>query len=239
METLPVIEIFGPTIQGEGPLIGKRTHFVRLGGCDSRCSWCDTKYAVLPEEVKKNKRSLTPDRIVFELLELDYLKGDWITLSGGNPAIHDLVDLIEHLKRQAATIALETQGTIYKPWMGRCDQVILSPKPPSSLDVRSLDTLKPFLNHVFEIPISLKIVVFDQIDLEWAKVAFKRYNVLQGYLQVGTTPGSPDDPIEKVRENILNRMEWLVQEVISDPELRSVRVLPQLHTLIYGQRRGI
>jgi len=45
MPLLPVSEIFGPTIQGEGEHIGRRAVFVRLAGCDSRCSWCDTKYA--------------------------------------------------------------------------------------------------------------------------------------------------------------------------------------------------
>ena len=44
-----ISEIFGPTIQGEGPLIGRPTVFVRTGGCDYRCAWCDTLYAVLPE----------------------------------------------------------------------------------------------------------------------------------------------------------------------------------------------
>src|SRR5260370_15944522 len=44
-----ISEIFGPTIQGEGPLIGHPTVFVRTGGCDYRCRWCDTLYAVLPE----------------------------------------------------------------------------------------------------------------------------------------------------------------------------------------------
>ena len=43
-----VSEIFGPTVQGEGALIGKPTVFVRTGGCDFRCSWCDTLHAVLP-----------------------------------------------------------------------------------------------------------------------------------------------------------------------------------------------
>ena len=44
-----ISEIFGPTIQGEGPLMGRPTVFVRTGGCDYRCRWCDTLYAVLPE----------------------------------------------------------------------------------------------------------------------------------------------------------------------------------------------
>ncbi|RWD90497.1 MAG: 7-carboxy-7-deazaguanine synthase QueE, partial [Mesorhizobium sp.] len=47
--SIRISEIFGPTVQGEGPLIGRPTVFVRTGGCDYRCRWCDTLYAVLPE----------------------------------------------------------------------------------------------------------------------------------------------------------------------------------------------
>jgi 7-carboxy-7-deazaguanine synthase len=48
-ESILISEIFGPTVQGEGPLVGRPTVFVRTGGCDYRCAWCDTLYAVLPE----------------------------------------------------------------------------------------------------------------------------------------------------------------------------------------------
>lgn len=50
----PVVELFGPTIQGEGAVAGQFSHFVRFGGCPRRCSWCDSMHAVLPEEVQKN-----------------------------------------------------------------------------------------------------------------------------------------------------------------------------------------
>ena len=45
--------MFGPTVQGEGPYAGRVCHFLRLGGCDYRCSWCDTPYAVDPVQVRK------------------------------------------------------------------------------------------------------------------------------------------------------------------------------------------
>src|SRR5947208_16309904 len=52
-ERIRISEIFGPTIQGEGPLIGRPTVFVRTAGCDYRCRWCDTLYAVLPRYRKE------------------------------------------------------------------------------------------------------------------------------------------------------------------------------------------
>ena len=48
----PVVEIFGPVLQGEGRMIGAQTLFVRLGLCDFRCQWCDSLYAVTPEQVQ-------------------------------------------------------------------------------------------------------------------------------------------------------------------------------------------
>src|SRR4051812_46730356 len=67
LRTHPVIEIFGPTIQGEGAEAGLPTHFVRFGGCDYRCVWCDTMYAVDPAIVRSTSRRLTTDEIIAEL----------------------------------------------------------------------------------------------------------------------------------------------------------------------------
>ena len=57
--TFPVVEIFGPTVQGEGPDAGVPAYFVRFGGCDFRCSWCDSMHAVDPAEVRANAERLT------------------------------------------------------------------------------------------------------------------------------------------------------------------------------------
>src|SRR5947209_8352955 len=67
VKTYPVIEIFGPTIQGEGAEAGLATHFLRVGGCDYRCSWCDTMYAVDPAEVRANSRHLSREQIIEEI----------------------------------------------------------------------------------------------------------------------------------------------------------------------------
>src|SRR6516162_11856022 len=90
-----VAEIFGPTIQGEGRHAGVPCHFIRFGGCDFRCSWCDTPFAVLPEEVSKLGQMSTID-IQSAVNRLD---GDvnWIVLSGGNPGLLDLDELVRKL----------------------------------------------------------------------------------------------------------------------------------------------
>ncbi len=84
-ERIRISEIFGPTIQGEGPLIGRPTVFVRTGGCDYRCTWCDTLYAVLP--AYRNEWALmTPADIMARVEELAGGNPVLVSLSGGNPA---------------------------------------------------------------------------------------------------------------------------------------------------------
>ena len=82
MKPFPVVEIFGPIIQGEGPPIGVPTMFVRFGGCDYRCEWCDTTLRVLPEEVKKNSTRMTVEQIVEKVNQSQYC--EWVIFSGGN-----------------------------------------------------------------------------------------------------------------------------------------------------------
>ena len=53
--TFPVLEVFGPVLQGEGRMIGAQTHFVRFGYCDFHCAWCDTLYAVEPAQVQARR----------------------------------------------------------------------------------------------------------------------------------------------------------------------------------------
>jgi len=93
-ESIAISEIFGPTVQGEGPLIGQPTVFVRTGGCDYRCVWCDTLYAVLPEH-RSEWVLMTPTEIERRIDELASNNPVLVTLSGGNPALQPLAPLIE------------------------------------------------------------------------------------------------------------------------------------------------
>jgi len=80
MSILRISEIFGPTVQGEGALIGKPTVFVRTGGCDFRCSWCDTLHAVLPAH-RHDWTPMTPEEILARVEELTSGVPVLITLS--------------------------------------------------------------------------------------------------------------------------------------------------------------
>lgn len=242
---LPVVEIFGPVIQGEGSMIGVKTHFLRLGGCDYRCSWCDTKYAVLPELVKLNSTMMTPGEIASKILDLPM--ANWITLSGGNPAMHKDVEIvIDILSPMGYGFTMETQGSIVPQWLNRLDHLTISPKPPTSGEETNWDQLTLMIK-TYNKPCDLKIVVFDVDDYEYAKEVFKKYYGygLSFYLQVGTELQSKDEMwsekeyLQAQREQILGSLEGLWITACEDPDMNNVRVLPQLHTLVYGQKRGV
>ena len=82
--TIRISEIFGPTIQGEGALIGQPTVFVRTGGCDYRCSWCDTLHAV-DNEFRHGWTPMSAEDVFAEVEKLSGGVPIMVSLSGGTP----------------------------------------------------------------------------------------------------------------------------------------------------------
>lgn len=227
--TFPVIEIFGPVLQGEGRMIGAQTLFVRTGYCDHHCSWCDTLYAVEPAQVQAEAEWLTVDAIIARLDALSQ-HTPWVTLSGGNPVIHDLGALVARLHATGRKVAVETQGTVYRPWLADCEVVTVSPKPPSS----GMTTDYAKLDRFAALPqANLKVVVFDETDYQYARAIHQRYPTVPFALQVGNAVG--DDTTEA----LLRKLDWLAQRAMRDDAMGDALVLPQLHTLMYGNRRGV
>jgi 7-cyano-7-deazaguanosine (preQ0) biosynthesis protein QueE len=113
-EQIRISEIFGPTIQGEGPLIGRPTVFVRTAGCDYRCAWCDTLYAVLPD-YHDEWTYMTESEILARVNELAAKQGVLISLSGGNPALNRLMSFA----RLLASMAIALQWKHRAAWRGR------------------------------------------------------------------------------------------------------------------------
>lgn len=210
-------------------MIGTPTLFVRLGYCDFRCSWCDTLYAVLPEQVRENSEQMTAAAIRDRLRALDATV-PWVTLSGGNPVMHDLTDLVALLHADGRRIAVETQGTVFREWVRYCEVVTVSPKPPSSGMSTNFQQLDRFL----ELPqANLKIVVFDEADFAYAREIHLRYPGVPCFVQPGNDIGSD------TTEGLLGKLEWLSRLTLADRVMQDVRVLPQLHVLLYGNRRGV
>lgn len=227
---LPLVECYGPVVQGEGALIGRPTIFVRLGGCDYRCSWCDSLYAVIPEEVHKNAERLTPEEIV-ERVRAVSNGVKHVTLSGGNPVIHDCSNLVHRLKGSAFELAVETQGTIWRPWLNQCHVITVSPKPPSSGMVTNYAQLNNFIYQTSS-HLVLKIVVFDDDDFAYAKSCHIRYPTRTMYLQPGNAVGAD------TAKELLEKLGWLSETALRDRAMQDCIVLPQLHVLLYSNQRG-
>ncbi len=238
----PVLEIFGPTIQGEGMVIGQKTMFVRTAGCDYSCSWCDSAFT-WDGSAKDDIIQLTADEIWSQLFKLGGSNFSHVTISGGNPAlIGSLGELIDLLHGKKIKVAIETQGSRLQPWFSQIDDLTISPKPPSSgmkTDFSKLDEIVHYLTDKNRLQnVSLKVVIFDEYDLAYAKQVHQKYPQIPFYLQVGNDQVTePDD--EKLTKRLLERYEWLIDCAISEEELNNARVLPQLHTLVWGNKRGV
>ncbi len=145
---LPLVEDFY-TIQGEGFHTGKPAYFIRLGGCDVGCAWCDAKYTW-------NPRLYPPtdiDIVVKRAVECDARS---IVITGGEPLLYPLTLLTERLKASGLNIFLETSGS--HPFSGTFDWVCLSPKHKL-----------PPLDEAFARADELKVIIEKESDFEWAE----------------------------------------------------------------------
>ncbi|MCL6458632.1 MAG: 7-carboxy-7-deazaguanine synthase QueE [Gorillibacterium sp.] len=243
--TIPVLEIFGPTIQGEGMSIGRKTMFVRTAGCDYRCTWCDSAFT-WDGSGKDEIRLLHPSDIWEELYRLGGSSFDHVTISGGNPAmLRQLGGLVRLLREKNIRTAVETQGSIWQDWMLEVDEVTVSPKPPSSgmnTDMTLLDDWVKQLSTrtaadwtpVF----SLKVIVFDAKDLDYAGLIHRRYPLVPMFIQTGN-PVTSGEAAPDVASRLLLAYEQLIEQVMERADMTNVRVLPQLHTLVWGNKRGV
>lgn len=230
---LMISEIFGPTIQGEGSLIGTPTVFVRTGGCDYRCSWCDTLHAV-DKKFKDDWLKMSAQDVFKQVETLSGGKPILVTLSGGNPATQDLSELILLGKEKGYRFAMETQGSVSAPWFSLLDYLTLSPKPPSSkmkFDQIRFDTT---LNNSSEVDISLKIVIADKADLEWAGSIKDLYPHLRLYLQPCNLEVEGTPSLQTLTSKTLNLIDEVIQRGWFD-----TTVLPQLHVYLWGNEKGV
>jgi 7-carboxy-7-deazaguanine synthase len=247
---LPVMEIFGPTIQGEGSMIGVQTIFVRFGVCDYRCTKCDSLHAVLPDQIKAHAEWLTQEDLFLLLMQRVKESGcSWITFSGGNPCSHDLMQLVYMLHGQGVRVQVETQGSIWRDWVQYCDAVVISPKSPGMGEKFERDKFENFLNRLGLHPNAVvKIVVFSLFDIEFACDVFdiatpfwlipnRKYISLGNHMPPEVDGGSlqPRFDIQALLANYC----VLYEEVLNNKRTRDVITLPQLHVILWGNARGV
>lgn len=146
--TLPVMEHFY-TLQGEGFHQGKAAYFIRLGGCDVGCVWCDVK-----DSWDAGKHPL--HKIEDLIFTVKKTPAEIVVITGGEPLMHDLTELTKQLHNAGLRTHIETSGS--SPLSGELDWITLSPKKFKA----PLAEVVPHANE-------LKIVVFNKSDFTWAE----------------------------------------------------------------------
>ncbi len=164
---LPVVEIF-PSIQGEGPYQGRYGLFIRLGICNLRCSFCDTKYALFPS---KKWKYMEPEEINKLLLTTYPDKLKHLILTGGEPMLHEklLHEALKTLFGRIDLLEIETNGTIIPQYFHRYSFVIfnVSPKLSNSQVPYNQRIVEESLEFYSNLSQSyFKFVVKDHKDLE-------------------------------------------------------------------------
>lgn len=144
---LPLVEEFY-TIQGEGYHTGKAAYFIRIGGCDVGCSWCDTKFSWNPA-----LHPVVPAEQIVEHVMAEPAAA--VVVTGGEPLMVRMDYLTTLLKAKGIETFLETSGAY--PLSGSWDWICLSPKKNA-----------PPVNEIFQVAHELKVIVAEDEDLEWA-----------------------------------------------------------------------
>lgn len=241
---IPIIEIFGPTLQGEGAIIGNQTMFLRTGGCDFRCTYCDTMYAVDPKQIKERALRMTQKQILGAVLSKTPDNILWISISGGNPAMWDLYEVVRGLQREGKKVSVETQGSIWQPWLRNCDVLTVSPKGPGMGSETDLEQLDRFMNHIdngMRDMVNIKIPVFGEPDLEFASTVADRYPGYPLYLTVGNPFITGSDKLMQsvdIGTDLLQSLDHIFCAVQNFPNLGRASILPQLHVLLWGNEEA-
>ncbi len=147
-ERYPLMEHYY-TIQGEGFNTGKAAYFIRLGGCDVGCVWCDVK-----ESWDASKHELFSPESMLELVMNAGAKR--VVITGGEPAMYNLEPITTLFRNKGIETYIETSGAY--PLSGDWDWVCVSPKK-----------FKAPIASVLQMADELKVIVFNQSDFDWAK----------------------------------------------------------------------
>ncbi len=196
---LPVMEAFY-TLQGEGAHQGRAAYFIRLGGCDVGCVWCDvkdswdaSKHPVISVEEIVAKASSYPGRLA--------------VITGGEPLLHNLDSLTEALHAAGFETNMETSGS--SPLSGHWDWICLSPKK-----------FKAPLPEVVEKANELKVVIFNKHDFKWAEeYASQIPDTCQLFLQPEWEKASEMTPLilDYIKENPKWRLSLQVHKYLNIP----------------------
>lgn len=153
-EMLPLMEEFY-TIQGEGYHKGTAAYFIRIGGCDVGCHWCDVK--------ESWNAKLHPPTEVHKIVENAVKYSKTVVVTGGEPLTWDMTKLTTGLKEKGAKIHIETSGAY--PLTGTWDWICLSPKK-----------IKLPTEEIYQKAHELKVIIFNKHDLKFAEEQAAKVN---------------------------------------------------------------
>ena len=185
---LPLVEDFY-TVQGEGYHSGKPAYFIRLGGCDVGCRWCDAKYTW-------NPKIFPPVDVDVVVARAKECAAQAIVITGGEPLLYPLGVLTSRLRDEGLEIFLETSGT--HPFSGEFDWVCLSPKRQ-----------QPPLDEAFGRAHELKVIIQSEEDFAWAEDNARRVGrYCRLYLQPEWS--AFDDIMPKIVEYAKSNPKWSI-----------------------------
>lgn len=187
-DKLPLVEDFY-TIQGEGFNTGKAAYFLRIGGCDIGCSWCDSRFSWNPD--------IHPIVPIKEIVERVLRSGaDSVVITGGEPLMWDMDPLCHELKENGLLIYLETSGAY--PLSGTWDWICLSPKVNA-----------PPKEEILKVAHELKVIIQDEKDFLWAEL-LKEMVSEDCFLYLQPEWSKFDDITGTIVDYILKNNEWMV-----------------------------
>ena len=200
------------SLQGEGKKIVVPTYFIRTVGCNLKCSWCDTQYAT-----SEPGEELSVD----DIMEIVKDEKD-VCLTGGEPMLQkEMPELLRRLSDAGKTVVLETSGAVSLKDVPDSENIIISMdiKCPGSGMQDRMDFSNIALLRKKD---QLKFVISDGIDLEYSVEILEKY---KPECEVIFTPVGGMD-IEPLAEEVVERR-------------IDARVLPQLHKIIWGNKRAV
>lgn len=227
---LKVNEIFGPTVQGEGPSTGRRCAFLRLTGCNLTCSWCDTPYTWdwtgingQPFDKATETRLMNVDDVWQRLRSY---RVPLIVISGGEPLMQQtaLAPLVDSLTAQGLQVEIETNGTL-APKINPT-RFNVSPKLAHSGGRESI-RIKPDTLHAFVGVGIFKFVCQTVTDLDEVTGILERAGIPDG--DVWIMPEGRD-PI-----TLTNHAAEITDEAIA----RGWNISSRLHVMTWGDRRAV
>jgi 7-carboxy-7-deazaguanine synthase len=226
-EALLVSEIFGPTIQGEGPSAGQTCTFVRLGGCNLSCDWCDTPYTWDAARYDL-QRELVPRQTAQVAEEAIATETRLVVITGGEPLLQsrELATLVARLQAKGRRVEFETNGTL-SPAGLPADLFVVSPKLRNSgLRTRSRLRWSVLAEFAALRQACFKFVVHEPSDLDEVETIAARLHIEPERTWV--MPEAADAAV------LIHKLKWLADAAAT----RGWSVSSRLQLLAWDGRRG-